>query len=177
MALVLGLVALMWAVELVDSLILGGRLDQYGIQPRQRLGWLPTLWAPWLHGGLGHLAANTIPFVILGTLVAWRGPRAFVLVTLTIMVVGGLAVWALAGSGTVHIGASMLVFGYFGFLLLRGYYERSLRSLALAMVVLVLYGGLLWGLFPGTLGVSWQGHLFGFLGGAVAARLLPARYV
>lgn len=167
-----GAIALMWSLELIDIFLFRGSLDRYGIRPRSLSGLWGILFAPWLHGGLGHLIANTIPFVILGWLVMLRETSDFWIVTAITMLVGGLGVWLVGSPYTVHIGASTLIFGYLGYLLLRGYFERSFSSILISLGVGFLYGGILWGVLPARPGISWQGHLFGFIGGAIAARLL-----
>ncbi len=170
-----GVVALAWAAELVDVVLLDERLDRYGIEPREREGLRGIVLAPLLHGGLGHLAANTVPFLVLGALVLLRTLRVFAVVTAVVVLVGGVGVWLVGDEGSVHVGASGVVFGYLGFLLLRGVLERTPGSVLVAVVVTVLYGGALAGLVPTDGSVSWEGHLFGFLGGLLAARLVPIR--
>lgn len=167
-----GFVLLIWFLELVDSLILSGSLDTLGVQPRTLVGLRGILFMPFLHNGFGHVLANTIPFFILGWLVMLGGiPQFFVVVAVT-MIVSGLGAWLFGSSNSVHIGASGLVFGFLGFLITRAYFERSLVSIALALFVFVLYGGILLGALPLQSGISWQGHLFGFIGGALAAYML-----
>jgi membrane associated rhomboid family serine protease len=168
-----GLVALMWGIEIVDQILLGS-LDIYGIKPRTLIGLRGILFAPLLHGSFAHLIGNTIPFVILGWLVMLRRTRDFFVVTPIVMLVGGLGTW-LIGSPGIHIGASGVIFGYLGFLLSRGYFERSLTAIAFSIVVAALYGGLIWGVLPGHPGISWEGHLFGFIGGIIAARLVAKK--
>jgi membrane associated rhomboid family serine protease len=167
-----GLVLSFWLVEALDMLLQGVVLDQWGIRPRQVEGLWGVLFAPFLHAGFGHVAANTLPFLVLGWFVLLQGLRPFILVTVTVILVGGLGTWLVAPANTLHIGASGLIFGYFGFLLLRGYFERSASALLWAILVVALYGGLLWGILPQGPGISWQGHLFGFVGGGVAAYYL-----
>lgn len=169
-------VALMWILEIVDIFLggTGGRcagLNQFGIFPRQTAGFLGILFAPFLHGGFGHLIANTVPFITLGWLVMLRRTADFWIVTAIAILVGGLGTW-LFGSPGCHIGASGVIFGYLGFLLSRGYFERRIGSILFSLIVLLLYGGLLWGILPTVPMISWQGHLFGFIGGVVAAKLL-----
>jgi len=171
-ALLLAFIALLWAIEAVDYYALGQSLDRNGIRPRSASGLVGILAAPLLHHGFAHLAANTLPLLVLGGLVIMSGAADFLAVTLVSALVGGLGVWLFAPSNTVHLGASGLVFGYFGYLVMRGYYQRSFVALLVAAAVVVLYGGMLWGVLPTQPGVSWQGHLFGFLGGALAARLM-----
>lgn len=165
----LALVGLMWLSELADVTIFGGALDLGGIRPRTEAGLWGILFAPFLHAGFAHLVANTGPLLVLGWLVLLRGLRDFLRVTAAAVLVGGLGVWLVGGPGTVHVGASGLVFGYLGYLFLRGYWERSPSAILVAAAAAVLYGGVLWGLLPLVHGVSWEGHLFGFAGGATAA--------
>jgi membrane associated rhomboid family serine protease len=174
-AVLMACVALAWVMELGDALVPGRWLDSHGILPRTMSGLWGILLAPLLHGGFAHLIANTIPFLTLGFLVLLRGLGTFIGVSLLVMLLGGLAVWLLAPGSTIHIGASGLIFGYIGYLLARGYFERSFGSLAVAVVVAVLYGGALWGVLPGQPGISWQGHLFGFLAGVATAGIMRSQ--
>lgn len=169
-----GFVALIWILEFIDLFIFRGYLNLYGIRPRTLIGLRGILFAPFLHGGIGHLIANTIPFLVLGWFVMLREISDFFVVSVITILVSGFGVW-LFGSPSIHIGASGLIFGYFGFLLLRGYFERSFSSIAFSLIVGLLYGGLIWGVLPIRYGISWEGHLFGFLGGVLAARLLARR--
>jgi membrane associated rhomboid family serine protease len=170
----LACVVSMWAVEMVN-LVTNGALLGWGIRPRTLVGLWGIVFAPFLHANLAHLLANTIPFLVLGALVALRGLREFVVVTAVVMLVGGGGVWLFGRPFSDHIGASGLVFGYLGFLLARGFFERSLTAILLSLVTLFLYGGAIWGILPGSSRISWEGHLFGFLAGIVAARLLGHR--
>lgn len=171
------LVLMLWAIESVDW-VLGGSLDGFGIRPRTTTGLRGIFWAPWLHGSFSHLAANTIPFAVLGWFIMVRNMRHFFWVTAITMLVGGLGTWLVGVSGTVHLGASILIFGYFGYLLFAGLFERSLQSLSMMLIVIMLYGSFIWGIFPiWASNISWEGHLFGFIGGAIAAYFLnPRRY-
>jgi membrane associated rhomboid family serine protease len=169
----LGLIVLaMWTLELVDALLLRQRLNGLGVRPRELVGLWGILFMPLLHGGIAHLAANTLPFLVLGWLVIMRRTGDFLVVTGLVMIVSGLGVWLFGAARTVSIGASGLVFGYFGFLVLRGYFERSLFAILVAVVVLLVYGGMFLGVLPQGASISWEAHLFGFVGGALAARLL-----
>lgn len=163
----------LWILELVDSLLLQGHLNRLGIRPRRWIGLRGIVFAPLLHGNLGHLAANTIPLVVLGWLIMLNGLNPFLTVTAIAWVISGIGTWLFGGSNTNHIGASGLVFGYFGYLLLRGYFDRSFSALLIAVLVGLLYGSMIWGILPIHRGKSWQSHLFGFIGGGVAARYLP----
>ncbi|MCA2990132.1 rhomboid family intramembrane serine protease [Gemmatimonas sp.] len=152
------------------NFLLGGALTGFGIVPRTTDGLLGILFAPFLHGTLNHLIANTVPFAALGWMVMWRDARHFLPVTAFAMLGAGLMAWTLGAPGSVHIGASGVVFGYLGFLLLAGVYTRSVSSLVLSLVTAGLWGGLVLGIAPSQPGISWQAHLGGFLGGIVAAR-------
>lgn len=172
-----GLVGLMWTLEIFDQFILRPffrtTLDSYGIIPRNLIGLRGILFAPFLHGSIPHLIGNTVPFIILGWLIMMREIRDFFWVTVIAGLISGLGTW-LFGSPGVHIGASGVIFGYLGYLLLRGFFERSATSVVISLGVGTLYGSLLWGVLPMQYGISWEGHLFGFIGGVVAARLLTA---
>jgi membrane associated rhomboid family serine protease len=171
--LVAGMVVLMWAVEVVD--LVAGDLDSAGIRPRDPDGLTGIALSPFLHGGFGHLLGNTIPFLILGAAIALGGLARVFAVTAIVAVVGGLGTWLIGPAGTVHIGASGLVFGFASYLVARGAFSRRPLHLAAGLAVLAVYGSTLaLGLVP-TPGVSWQGHFFGAVGGLVAARALHGR--
>lgn len=175
-AIILGsFLLIFWVLEIVDQLFLGRALDGLGVRPRTVAGLRGMLFAPFLHGNFPHLIANTIPFLVLGWFVLVQGTRTFWLVTAVSILVSGLGMWLFGRSNSIHLGASGLIFGYFGFLLLRAYFERSLRAILWAIGVFLLYGGMLWGIVAFQTGVSWQAHLFGFLGGGLAAYLLGQR--
>ena len=165
-------VAIFWLLEILDQFVFRGSLDIFGIIPHQVIGLRGILFAPFLHGDFPHLIANTVPFLILGWLVMLQETSDFFIVTGLTMLVGGLGVWLFASPGSIHIGASILIFGYLGFLLLRGYFQRNIPSILLSILVFLLYGGTIWGVLPSRPGISWQGHLFGFLGGVLAAKLI-----
>ncbi len=171
-----GFILFIWLVELVDFFLLDSSLDQYGIHPRTVRGLYGIFAAPFLHGGPGHVMANTMPILVLGILIMiTRGVKDFWAATAVIIVIGGFGTWLTGTAGSVHIGASGLIFGYFGFLLLITWFERSCRNLIIAGFVLFLYSGLIWGVLPGQDGISWQSHLFGLIGGIVAAYLMANR--
>ncbi len=162
--------AVMWGIEIVDTLALDDRLQGNGILPRRREGIDGIAFAPFLHSDFGHVTSNSLPLLILGGLVAVRGMRYWAWVTVTVIVVGGGLTWALAGFGN-HIGASGVVFGYFGAILAAAVFERRVRALASALLVIMLYGGLVAGIVPQDF-ISWEGHLFGMLGGVIAAKAM-----
>lgn len=169
------IVGFLWLVEIVDALLLRGALDGFGIQPRTLTSLPAVMVAPLLHAGFGHLLANTIPFIVLGWLVMWRRTSDLFEVALASAIGAGIGVWLFGGANTIHLGISGVIFGLLGYLLGRGYYERSAYAIALALAALFLYGGMLWGVLPLQQGVSWQGHLFGFVGGVVAAYIMVGR--
>lgn len=166
------IVGFLWLIEIFDALLLRGALDGFGIQPRTLSSLPAVLAAPLLHAGFGHLLANTIPFIVLGWLVMWRRTSDLFVVGLASAIAAGLGVWLFGGANTIHLGISGVIFGLLGYLLARGYYERRALSISLALVALFLYGGMLWGVLPLQQGVSWQGHLFGFVGGVVSAYVM-----
>ncbi|OLT43660.1 rhomboid family intramembrane serine protease [Saccharomonospora sp. CUA-673] len=161
---------LLYVIELID-VILPMNLDNGGIVARQLSGLDGIAWAPLLHGGWGHLLANTVPVLIFSFLAMARGIGPWIAVTATIWLVGGIGVWLTAPPGYVTIGASGLAFGWLAYLLVRGLFNRSAAQLAVAVVLFFVWGGMLWGVLPGQPGISWQGHLFGALGGVLAAWL------
>ena len=171
--LVAAMVAVMWVVEVIDAA--GAHLDANGIHPRD-VDTLPDIaFAPFLHAGWGHLVGNTVPFVILGATIALGGLARTVAVVVIVAVIGGLGTWLIGPAGTNHIGASGLVFGFAAYLLARGIFSRRPLHLVIGVVVLAVYGTTLaFSLLPHP-GISWQSHLFGAIGGIVAARILDTR--
>jgi membrane associated rhomboid family serine protease len=169
--LLIGIVAVMWIVEVINSLD-GKALDRGGIYPRNVDHLWGILTAPFLHLTFAHLIDNTIPFVFMGLIIALRGAARLALVTVIVILVGGLGTWLIAPSGSLTVGASGVVFGYATYLLARGFFDRSLLELLTGVLVGVVWGGaLLTSLVP-HYGVSWQGHLSGAVGGVIAAWLL-----
>jgi membrane associated rhomboid family serine protease len=162
-------------IELVDQR-LGGALDSFaGIHPKRIWGLDGVFLAPLVHDGFPHLLANSAPLIILGTFVLAGGTRRFLLTTLLIAATSGLAVWFLTPTNYLVLGASGVIFGWLGFLLMRGIVERSLWNLGVALVAGLLYGWQLVALLPGDQRVSWQGHLFGFIGGLIGAIVFRRR--
>jgi membrane associated rhomboid family serine protease len=173
--LVAAMAAVMWVVEVVDQAS-GGDLEQYGIRPHDAPdGLIGVVTAPFLHAGFGHLIGNTVPFLVLGAVIALSGLARVVSATVIVALVGGLGVWLLAPTGTDHIGASGIVFGYASYLIARALFSRNMLHLGAGLFVIAVYGTtLLFGLAPRD-GISWQGHLFGAVGGVVAAWALDSR--
>lgn len=159
------MVALAWGVEVVDVIAPGLQLDQQGIVPRRVTGLPGVLFSPLLHGDFGHLLANTFAFLGLGTLVLLAEGRRFLGTTVVLMVVSGLGTWLIGRSGSVHIGASGLIYGFFGYLLGRAIWERKLGWAILGIFVGVVYGGMVFGVMPTRGPISWEGHLAGLIAG------------
>lgn len=175
-ALLLGLfAAALVGLELFDALVLRGALDQFGIRPRTPEGLRGIALAPFLHGNLHHVIANAGSMLVLGSLLLARGPRIFWLATVFSVLISGLGIWAVGATHSLHIGASGLIFGWLGTLLAAGWYERRFTSMLVSLLCLVAFGGMIWGVLPGTPGISWEAHMFGFIGGVLAARLLKPR--
>lgn len=170
-----GFVALLWLLEGVDQVALGESLDGEGIRPRSEEGLLGILLAPFLHGGWGHLVANTLPALVLGYLVLASGIGRGLAATAVVWLVSGIGVWVFSPTLSVTVGASGLIFGWLLYLLVRGFFTRSAWDIILGLTLFLLYGGVLLGVLPGQPGISWQAHLFGAVGGGVAAMALAER--
>ncbi|MET7860889.1 rhomboid family intramembrane serine protease [Streptomyces sp. NPDC005318] len=167
-ALMLGWIALLWVLESID-MATGQALDTHGITPREPGELLDIVPAAFLHSGWEHVASNTLPLLVLGFVAALGGIRRFAAVVLTVIVVSGLGVWLTAPPYTVTLGASGVVFGLFGYLLVRGFVDRRALDIVVGFVIAAIYGSLLWGVLPTDSGISWQAHLFGLIGGVGAA--------
>ncbi len=172
-AVAVAVLAVMWAVEVID-LLPSTDFDRWGVRPRSLRGLFGVALAPFLHSGFGHLFANTIPFLVLGAVIAIGSVGRFVQVSVIIGLTSGLGTWLFAAPGTVHIGASGLVFGYLTYLVARGFFAGRILWILGGVVVLLFYGGILWGLLPRP-GVSWTGHVFGAVGGVLAAWYVHGR--
>ena len=172
LALVAALVAVMWIEEVVDKV---GKLDldRHGIEPRDADGLPGIVASPFLHAGFDHLISNTVPFLMLGGLIALAGAVRVVAVTVIVGLIAGFGTWLIAPSGSVTIGASGIVFGYASYLVARAVISRRAMELVVAVVVVGVWGTtLLAGIFVPGSGISWQDHLFGAIGGVVAASML-----
>ncbi|MFC4946096.1 rhomboid family intramembrane serine protease [Pseudonocardia sp. GCM10023141] len=167
----LAFTALLYVIEIVDRVTSLG-LENDGIISRNLSGLWGILWAPLLHGGWDHLLSNTIPFLVFGFLAMAGGIRQFVGVTALIWLVSGLGVWLIGPDRTSTIGASGVIFGWLVFLLVRGFFARSLAQIGVAVVLLLVWGSVLLGILPGQPNISWQAHLFGALAGLLAAALV-----
>ncbi len=171
---IVGLLAWMWLLELVDQLS-GNRLDNFGIHAQEVDGLPGILSAPFLHAGWDHLISNSVPFLVLGFLVLMGGLARWAMSTLICIGASGLFAWLLTPANTIVLGASGLIFGWLTYLLARGIWSRRPGQVVIAVLVLLVYGGLIFGVLPGTAGVSWQAHLGGAVGGVLAAWLLHRR--
>lgn len=167
--LMLAWVALLWLLEVVD-VATGHALDRFGVTPREPSELVDVVPSSFIHFGFAHLAANTVPLLILGFLAALAGLRRFLLVCALIIVVDGLGVWLIAPDRTNTAGASGVIFGLFGFLLVSGFVERRPWGILAGVLIASIWGGsILAGLAPTQTGVSWQGHLLGLLAGVASA--------
>lgn len=168
------LLAGLWFLEILDQLS-GNQLDQLGIHAREVDGMPEIFSAPFLHAGWDHLISNSLPFLVLGFLVLLSGLARWLISSLIIIVVSGMTAWFLTPANTIILGASGLIFGWLTYLLARGIWSRRPAQVAVAVVVLLVYGGLIWGVLPSAAGISWQAHLGGAVGGVLAAWLLHRR--
>jgi membrane associated rhomboid family serine protease len=172
LVLLAAIVGVMWLIEVINSLD-HDALDRAGGLYARNFGHIWAIFtSPFLHEGFPHLIDNTIPFVFMGVIIALRGAARLALVTLVVIVVGGLGTWLVSPGGTVTVGASGLVFGYATYLFARGLFNRSLLEILTGVVVGVVWGGALLSSVVPHSRVSWQGHVCGAVGGVVAAWLL-----
>lgn len=171
-----GLLVLMWVLEIIDQST-SNSLDGFGIIPRSVGTVFHIFSAPLLHFGWGHLIANSGPFLVLGVLTYMAGLAKWLVTTMCSVVVSGLTVWLTAPTGSITAGVSGLVFGYLTYLLVRGFFSRRPGQIVVAVLLLIVYGSVLWGVLPMASGVSWQGHLGGAIGGGLAAWLQYGRKI
>jgi len=164
-----------WVVFIIDRSFWNGNLSQFGIMPHRLIGLRGILFAPFLHGNYYHIASNTASFLVLGWMVMLRNTNDFYFVSVFTAITSGLGTWLVGSPSSVHIGASGVIFGYFGYLLSRGYFEKSFVAIAISITIAMSYGSLIWGILPTRSYISWEGHLFGFIGGVLAARILAAK--
>nr|WP_245802302.1 rhomboid family intramembrane serine protease [Corynebacterium pacaense] len=169
----IGFVVVIWVVEFLNILS-GGRLSYYGIHPLDPSSLWHIATAPLLHANFEHLIGNTIPAAIFCFIIGMGGKRVFWEVTLIVGLVAGIGTWLFGGVGTNHIGASGLIYGWLGYLIVRGVFNRDGKQILLGVALAFIYSGLFWGLLPTQPGVSWQGHLFGALGGIAAGAFITS---
>jgi membrane associated rhomboid family serine protease len=161
---IITLTAVCWLVFGLNGLIGQGHLAQHGIIPRHLGGLFGIIWAPFLHASFQHLAANTVPLLVLGAIVCARGKGEFAVVTVGGILLGGILTWLFARSAN-HIGASGLIFCYFGYLASLAWFNRTFGTLCLSVVCILAYGGMIKGILPTMAGISWEGHLAGLMAG------------
>ena len=166
---VLILLIIIWIVEIVN-LFTGHSLYIYGILPREIYGLKGIILHPFIHASLQHIISNTIPLFVLGFLVALDGKWPFIKTSVWIILCGGIFLW-IFGRSSFHVGASLVIFGYFGYVIMRAITKKTISSIIIAILTILLYGGLIYGLVPVNNQISWEGHLFGLLSGLVAARI------
>ncbi len=167
--------AAMWVFEILDTAAQGALDHTFGLRAWDTEGPWTIATAPFMHGDFAHLLSNSVPLLVLGGLVALSGLNRFVWTTIIVMLVSGVGVWLFSAPGTLTVGASGLIFGYFGYTVLRGIIERKTIDIVIMICVVIFYGTMIWGVLPQQEGISWQAHLFGFVGGLVAAYALPKR--
>ena len=168
------LLAWLWLLEAVDT-VANHELDNYGIHAQEIDGLPGIISAPFLHAGWDHLISNSVPFFVLGFLVLLGGVARWLLSSLISIITSGLTAWLLTPADVVILGASGLIFGWLTYLLARGLWSRRAGQVVIAVLVLLVYGGLIFGVLPGQPGISWQAHLGGAVGGVLAAWLLHRR--
>lgn len=162
-------VVAIWAVHIVNVVVYGGLLSNFGIHPLDPSALWGIFTAPLLHASWDHLISNTVPGAIFAFFIGMSGSRVFWQVTAFVVIIGGLGTWLIGGVGTNHIGASGMVYGWLVYLLVRGIFNKSFWQIIIGFLLGVAYSGLIWGVLPGTPGVSWQAHLCGSIGGFIAA--------
>jgi len=168
--LVAGLIAVIWIVFIID-LILPIALNSYGIVPRTTGGLVGIITSPFLHGGWGHILSNTVPLFFLSLTLVFFYEKSAIPAIALIVLLGGAMVWGF-GRFANHIGASGLIFGLMGFLLMIGIFRRDFKSILISVIIFLTYGGsMLFGILPGQRGISWEGHLFGAIAGGITAFL------
>ena len=168
------LVIVAWLVSAFNFWLFGRSLNRWGIRPRVASGLWTIPLCPFLHGSWSHLESNTLYFLIFGGLILLRDPADFAVVSWVALITSGLGIWIFGKTLSTHVGASGVIFGYLGFLLVRGYFDNNLSSMLLTGVAFFFYGKFLWELLPLRAKISWEGHLFGFSGGILAARYLSS---
>ena len=163
-----------WAVQIINFLFFRNGLGQYGIHPLDFNGIWGIFTAPLLHANFEHLIGNSLPGAVFCFLIGLSGRKAWWEVTIIVVLIAGVGTWLLGGPGTSHIGASGMVYGWLSYLIVRGIFNRSLTQFLVGIGLGFAYSGLIWGVLPIYEGVSWQGHLFGAIGGIVAGMVITS---
>ncbi|KKO81078.1 rhomboid family intramembrane serine protease [Corynebacterium aurimucosum] len=170
----MGFLAVEWIIHIINFLFFGSELGQYGIHPLDFNGIWGIFTAPLLHANFEHLIGNSLPGAIFCFLIGLSGRKAWWEVTIIVVLIAGVGTWLLGGPGTSHIGASGMVYGWLAYLIVRGIFNRSLGQFLIGVGLGFAYSGLIWGVLPIYEGVSWQGHLFGAIGGIVAGMVITS---
>jgi membrane associated rhomboid family serine protease len=166
----------LFLIEAIDQGLGSGYLDLAGgIIPHRIDGLDGVLFSPFLHAGWAHLYGNAVPLVLVGTLALAGGTTRFIWSTALIMLISGLGVWLVGDPRSVVVGASGVIFGYLGLLFTRGFVERSWWNLGVAAFIGLLYWYQIYNIVPTDQQISWQGHLLGMVGGAIAAVVFRRR--
>jgi membrane associated rhomboid family serine protease len=164
--------AVFWLIFFVNVVLFKGRLNSLGIYPRRRWGLLGVVFSPFLHGSFSHLFLNSVVLFSLGLCVLILNVHYFYIICLIIILLGGLLTW-IFGRVSIHIGASGLIMGLWGYVMLNAYVRPSLLAVIVVVVCLYYFSGLFLNLFPTDISVSWEAHVFGFLAGVAAVFLTP----
>ncbi|NCG28563.1 MAG: rhomboid family intramembrane serine protease [Verrucomicrobiales bacterium] len=171
--LLFSIVIIFWIVTTIDQNIPERNFTlNYGIKARDLDGILGIFIAPFLHVNYQHLIGNTLPFLALGGLVLLSGRGRFIFTSILSAVISGLGIWIFAKEGTVHVGSSILIFSYLGFLLMQAWFTRSITWCLVALIASIFYGALILTLLYQKNGISWHGHFFGFITGIISAILV-----
>ena len=173
-ALTVGFLVIEWSIQIVNVVLFGNELGQFGIHPLDFNGIWGIFTAPLLHANFEHLIGNSVPGAVFCFLIGLSGRKAWWEVTIIVVLIAGVGTWLLGGPGTSHIGASGLIYGWLTYLIVRGIFNRSLIQFITGLVLGFAYSGLIWGVLPIYEGVSWQGHLFGAIGGVVAGMVITS---
>lgn len=173
-SLTVGFLAVEWIIHIINFLFFGSELGQYGIHPLDFNGIWGIFTAPLLHANFEHLIGNSLPGAVFCFLIGLSGRKAWWEVTVIVVLIAGIGTWLLGGPGTSHIGASGMVYGWLAYLIVRGIFNRSLGQFLVGVGLGFAYSGLIWGVLPIYEGVSWQGHLFGAIGGIVAGMVITS---
>jgi membrane associated rhomboid family serine protease len=171
----LGVIALLWVLQIANWADSYGLDQHFGILPRDIFRLPDILSAPFLHFSWTHIEANSGPLFVFGFLAAFRGVKRFLGVTAVVVVTSGLGVWLFQSSGELTVGASGVIYGYFGYVVVKGLFDRRLLDVAVGVVMALSFAYILVAVVPGTPGVSWIGHLSGLVGGVFSGWLFRSR--
>jgi membrane associated rhomboid family serine protease len=162
---IIGFITVIWCIHLISWLI---PLQQFGLIPRTIQGLFGIISSPFLHGSFKHLVGNTISLFVLAMILSLLEGDKMITKLVSMILIGGCLTWLFARSAN-HIGASGLIFSIWGYILLSAWFSRKAKYIWLSIIVVFLYGGMIFGIFPLRSGVSWEGHLFGLIAGIYLA--------